>query len=94
MVATCSIFAQNKFELIIKRDYGSISDNYNPNNCLWYIVNDYKIFTEIYQYCITNCSKQSVDLYFGKIDYDIIKDFLDKWSIESIPELYDYSIQS
>ena len=84
MVATCSIFAQNKFELIIKRDYGSIGDKYDPNNNLWYFINDYKIFTEIYKYCISNCSKQSVDLYFGKIDYDIIIHFLDIWSIESI----------
>ena len=87
MVATCSVFAQNLFDFIINRDYGSISDNYDPNDSLWYIITDYKIFTEIYKYCINKCSKHSIDLYFGKIDYERIKFFLDKWSIESIEKI-------
>lgn len=82
MVGTCSSFAQNKFEIIINRDFGSLSNDYDSNNDLWYIISDYKIFSEVYNFCKINCSNESVNSYFGITDYETIQQFLNNWSIQ------------
>lgn len=84
MVVTCGSYAQSKFDDIIKRDYDKISHNYEPENSILYIIYDYKIFMEVYNHCKGHCSKYSIDLYFGEINYDKIKYLLDIWSLFNI----------